>query len=206
MLIDLRGLIDNNIFKSPEYLDGTGNWQHRIEEKDKSGAMNLTITVSNNFPRIDLPPKKIFFLKNQKCADAVIWEHLNGNRYRLHLFEMKRTMKPSVWEDAKTQFHGAYLRCRLIAGLLDWEIDNCTVLYSVFHKDQFQNPPIENTDPILERVPTDSNKVREKIEWDQGNIIINGLSPYFGYLVFRHKKIPLKKSDPNTVPSGEISL
>ncbi|MDR2641594.1 MAG: hypothetical protein LBC74_02245 [Planctomycetaceae bacterium] len=204
--IDSHGLVGNNIFKFPEYLDITGNWQHCIEETEKDGVMNLTIIVSNSFPRIDLPRQGIFFLKNQKCADAVIWEHLDAKRYRLHLFEMKRTIKPSKWEEVKDQFNGAYLCCRLIAGLLDWEIDNCTVLYSVFHKDLFQNPPVENTDPILERVPTDSNKVQEEIEWNQCNIIINGLPPHFGDLIFRHKKIKLEKSDSNAIPSGEISL
>ncbi|MDR1484924.1 MAG: hypothetical protein LBT09_08895 [Planctomycetaceae bacterium] len=86
--------------------------------------MELTIIVTDNFPRIDLLPKEIFFMKNQKCSDAVIWEHLDGKRYRLHLFELKRTMKPEAWEHVKSQFNGAYLRCRLIAGLLGLEVDN----------------------------------------------------------------------------------
>jgi hypothetical protein len=208
MSIDLHGLIGNDVFKFPENLDKSEYWKHYITEKENSGKMNLTVFVANNFPRIDLPRQGIFFLKNQKCADAVIWEPLNGKRYRLHLFEMKHTVKPSVWSKIKDQFNGAYLCCRLIAYLLDWEIDNCTVLYSVYHEERFQNPPIENTDPILERVPTDSNKVCEKTEWDsnQCNILSDVSLSHFGELNFRHTKIKLEKSDPNAIPSGESFL
>jgi hypothetical protein len=88
------------------------------------------------------------------------------------------------------------------------EIDNSIFLYSVFHKDRFANPPIENTDPILERVPTDVNTARELIEWNlnQCNIFANGYPSYFGELEFQHRKIQLEITGSYKNPSGEYRL
>ncbi|MDR2168709.1 MAG: hypothetical protein LBP59_01035 [Planctomycetaceae bacterium] len=209
MSIDLHELIKNDLFILPKNsAGGTENWEHCIKEEKKNGEMNLTVIMSKEFPRIDLPPKSIFFLKNQNCADAAIWEHIDGKRYRLHLFEMKRAMKPTEWQHVKMQFNGAYLRCRIIAGLLNLEIDNCIVLYSVFHNDKFQNPPIEYTEPVLERVPVDVNTAIEKTEWesDKCNIFINGCPAHFGKLTLQHKKIHLKELNSENIPSGEFYL
>jgi hypothetical protein len=83
------------------------------------------------------------------------------------------------------------------------------IIYSVFSKDTFSNPPVANTDPIFEHVQTDSNKVLEEIEWnsDRCNIWADKYPSHFGQLDFRHQKIRLEKSDnADNIPRGESFL
>ncbi|MDR1964385.1 MAG: hypothetical protein LBQ50_11445 [Planctomycetaceae bacterium] len=209
MPIDLCNVIDENIFIVPDQSqDGKQLWKHRIMENEDSGKMNLTVIIPDRFLRIDLPRQNVFFLKNQKCADGVIWEYLKEKCYRLHLFEMKRTMKPQTWIKIKEQFHGAYLRCRMIANLLEWDIDKYVALYTVFYRDMFEHTSIEGTDFVFEHISTNTNVVREKLEWDSDQCDIRqlGLPSHFGTPYFRHYKVALNNLNSDGIPEGIFVL
>ncbi|HBT75965.1 MAG TPA: hypothetical protein DEB39_03370 [Planctomycetaceae bacterium] len=168
-------------------------FEHIISEKDKSGLMTLVVGMDSISHRIDLPSKKVLIhlLKNQRRADSVIWEKRDESTYRLHIFELKRTVTEAKWQLIKDQFQGAFFVSLCIAKILGLEVDTHVGLYTVYYEDQLD--AVDNfTDNALSDVEPDLPAKTKKaiLEWT------NDLCPfdftgYLGQIKFLHKKIHL---------------
>jgi len=204
---DLHGLVRPEVILSPQPGSNADNPIYLVEETGSDGEMILYVKATAKCSRVKLQKNDYFaLLCNRKCADGIIWEDLGDQCYRLHIFELKRTIKVKTWNTVKQQFHGAFLRCRMLAGLLGVTIDSRICLYSTFHKDMFASDTSNNTDLLLERPVTDGPL--EEYEWynDSWNYLNEGESPYWEPLTFHHHKVHLDKLNDNHIPEGTYDL
>jgi hypothetical protein len=200
-------LVISDDILQPQSESNTGSNVYLIQEMEKQGRMNLFVTVAGECLKIaNLSRHKDFtVLKNKRCADCILWEKMGNKCYRLHLFEMKMTMDTNNWAKVKAQYHGAFLRSLMITGLLGVSIDPCIHLHTVFHRDKFSSDEQNNTDPAMERIPTDEEPA--ELEWrnDRWNFLSYGRSPHWEEWGFRHHKIELRMND-NGIPEGKYDL
>lgn len=158
---------------------------HLTEDRAK-GEADLTLKLEN--PCIlfrKLEEKKLGYFQNKKCADYVLYEQ-RGDRWSVHIFELKRTVKESNWEDMKKQFMGAMQNALAIAGFLGINMDMRDVyVYSVYRNDKFDCP----ADPARLRLKTyqRGEKRQKKPDWNQE---IADLS-FLEKSGFEHRKIRL---------------
>ncbi|MDR1923759.1 MAG: hypothetical protein LBQ66_05225 [Planctomycetaceae bacterium] len=202
MPLDLSFIIDDvctPVAECSEYL---------FEEHERYGKMRLRVVVPQNSCRLNLSNDNIAFLlkKHKKCADGIIWEKINDSHYRLHIFELKKKIAKNFgnWIDVLKQFHGAYLRCRIISALTGVEFDSQIHLYTVYH--QLGTGEDDNTDISTDRIMTDYpyNTVALQKAWEEDRCDLTS----FGWLecwvtpAFYHHKIKLTNNNSDGVPEG----
>ncbi|MDR1923460.1 MAG: hypothetical protein LBQ66_03705 [Planctomycetaceae bacterium] len=188
----------------------TENCEYLIEEYEKYGKMKLRVTVPQNSCRINLSNDNIAFLlkKHKRCADGVIWEKISDTHYRLHIFELKKKIAKDFgnWVDAAKQFHGAYLRCRIIAALTGVEFDPQIHLYTVYHQLATKDDIGDGTDINAYRMPTDypDNKTVPQKAWEEDKCDLTsfGWLECWGTPAFYHHKIKLTNNNSDGVPEG----
>jgi len=211
MTTDLYGLVNPDVVSLPQLEPNTGNPIFLIQEMAEEGEMHLAVEVMGQCLQIHFNNNKNFaLLRNRKCADGIIWEDLGNGSFRLHLFEMKKTIDVSKWNIAKQQYYGTFLKCRMIAGLVGVDIDSCIHLYTVFCEDGLSSGNQNNTDPAMERTFTDAPP--EEKEWSDNywdyylTPLNHGRSPHWGTLDFQHHKIHLVNVDADGIPEGRYDL
>lgn len=208
MYSTLTAFHKKEIFVQP-VAEGHGFVHHIVETKDQ-GQMNLMVQMHDESFRIDLPQNgNIFFLDNPRRADSVIWEKQGTNKFRLHIFELKKTVKESEWGYIKDQFQGAFFTCLCIARLLGWEIDTQIVLHTVYLRDLLTHHSIDNIDIALQEGDLSSNarqltSTELAKEWND-DVCQFSYPPHLGKLEFRHTKIPLSATD-GGIPQGEYRI
>ena len=164
--------------------------------------MKLSVVVTGNFSKcLDLKNNFFNLLKNKKCVDGVIWKCLGGDQYQLHLFEMKKTITHSTWKEVKIQYHGTFLRCRMVADLLGVRFDSRIHLHTVFCTE-------DNTDLAMIRIPTDEQPNQEEQGWCRNRYDLppQYLSPHWGELNFQHHKVKLENLNAEGIPEGNYDL
>lgn len=68
----------------------------------------------------DLEKKKLRYFKNQMCSDYVLFEYIDqDDNWRIHIFELKRSVGEKEWNRIKKQFMGALQNALALAGVLD---------------------------------------------------------------------------------------
>lgn len=89
----------------------------RLTEKGE-GKADLKIQAHSQCILIrNLEKNKPEYFVNKKCADYVLFESTDDG-WKVHIFELKRTVKPDVWEtEIKRQFQGAMQNIFALAGV-----------------------------------------------------------------------------------------
>ena len=129
----------------------------------------------------NLEKNKLEYFRNKKCADYVMFERANDT-WKVHIFEMKRTVKEETWEkEIKQQFCGAMQNVLAFSGVLGIEIEDI-VLHTVYRNDKIN----DMANSIRQHLGVyDKNK--SKTDWNDGEISLGFLDRQ----KFRHYKIKL---------------
>lgn len=108
----------------------------------EKGQGNADLTVNLLAPCIlfcDLEHKKLQYFKNKHCADYVIFEFATSG-WRIHIFELKRTVGVDEWQKIKNQFAGALQNALALAGVLGIQTDiRELALYTVYRNDKLND-------------------------------------------------------------------
>lgn len=108
----------------------------------EKGQGEADLTVSLLAPCIlfcDLEHKKLQYFKNKHCADYVIFEFVTSG-WRIHIFELKRSVGVDEWKTIKNQFAGALQNALALAGVLGIQTDiRELALYTVYRNDKLND-------------------------------------------------------------------
>lgn len=163
-----------------------------LKEKKKDGEAELTLQLQN--PCIlfsKLEDKKLRYFKNQKCADYVLYEY-KENSWEMYIFELKRSIGLSQWDQIKEQAKGAMQNGLAIAGFLGIEISlERTRLYSVYRNDKINDyaNPGKLRYQMHNRISTENSE--EKCDWNASKVKLD----FLGEREFMHHKVALNLED-----------
>ncbi|MCD7812815.1 MAG: hypothetical protein LUH20_01955 [Lachnospiraceae bacterium] len=136
------GELDKNLV---EYSDDS---LHLIEDSTE-GKADLELKLQ--MPCIlfkHLEDKKLQYFLIEKCADFVVLEYKNDDWF-VHIFEMKRTIRPKSWETIKEQFAGAILNALALTGIFSIGLHLSNVMvYSCYRNDKID----DSTNPAKQRL------------------------------------------------------
>lgn len=171
-----------------EHLVYCNDHQFVLKEKKAEGEAELTLELHNPgilFNRLE--NKKLRYFKNQKCADYLLYNYRENN-WEMHIFELKRSIGLSQWEQIKEQAKGAIQNGMAIAGFLGIEISLDRVyLYSAYRNDKindFANPGKQRYQMYKKASPEYKEK---ECDWNKQLIELD----FLGKREFQHCKIPL---------------
>ncbi|MCI7098503.1 MAG: hypothetical protein MR966_06265 [Lachnospiraceae bacterium] len=146
-----------------------------IEELKESGTAHLA--VEHCYPVIafkGLDLNQWTYLNYPNASDGLILE-FTGDRWRAHIFELKKKVNNAHWAKAKKQFAGTYLYLKMIKGVLDITVDENDILYYVgYRQEEIQEQ--KNATPIeLHRGLHSGNhnmKSTASVEWEKGQTVL----------------------------------
>lgn len=182
-----------------------------LNEGTDTGRMELIVHLKNLGILIENFDKKKrceFLLRKSgyygKCADYALFELIEEDKYKLHIFELTTTVGVMKWVyKIKPQVKSAYLNCLAIAACLEIQVVD-TMFYTVFENDEFdlfKDSESYSTDIALLKGGFDNARLTPKYEWENGISRLN----FGNYKNFAHTKIQVAKST-NTYPTGIFSL
>jgi len=176
-----RGIDDKlNLIESSLYSCSEG--EVTLEETKAGGEAKVKFILNNSciaFFHMESNKPKYFKCKN--CSDNIVFEKINDSEWKLHVIELKRTVKLKEWEKIKEQFKGAILNAKALSGVLEIKIKEI-ICYTGFRRDCLGKELVDLKTFIgLEASQT------PYIEWDSGRVHIDLDSK----LVLRHQKIQL---------------
>lgn len=161
-----------------------------IEETKEDGKAKLDISLTHPsvaFKKVD--ENKLPYISHLKCADNIIFEY-NKEKWELHIFEFKKTVKLKNWISIKEQFKGAILNALSLAGFLGITFDLENVkLYTGFRKCKIEKAL--KTNPVLIKKLVGAPKEDIACDWDNGQANLKILDKS----VFVHKKIQLNEEN-----------
>lgn len=164
--------------------------QFILTEKNEEGVAELCIET--HYPGVlfrNLEKKKLEYFKNNKCADYILFEN-RGKSWILHVFELKRTVTDSKWEEViKNQFRGAMQNALAIAGFMGISIKPSQIrLYTAYRIDRIDN----EANPVKLRLSLQEKNLKGKIsktsDWDKEKVQID----YLDCTCLRHTRIALE--------------
>ena len=175
---------------------------HIIEDK-RGGEADITLKLANpciGFKKLE--DKKCHYFDCNNAADYLLFERKQYSKidciyekerlkeeWKLHIFELKKTVKSKEWCHIKVQFLGALLNAMCLAGFMGISIDKQNIfLYTAYQNDKIK----DTTNPLDLRAQMANISVEEEkkdySDWFNDFIEISA------YEVFRckHQKIVLK--------------
>ena len=167
--------------------------QFVLTEKSKQGVAELQMNLQRPcILFVNLEKKKLQYFRNGKCADYILFEN-RADSWILHIFELKRTVTGSKWEDEiKGQFRGAMQNALAIAGFLGIPIEmSHTRLYTAYRNDKINDManPINLRSGLHEKGAKEIS-ARGNCDWNKEKIRIDFLDT----ACLRHTRIPLDDS------------
>ncbi|MCM1106185.1 MAG: hypothetical protein NC355_04495 [Blautia sp.] len=179
------GMMDKNLHMESDH-------DVQLEELSPEGKCRLTVYLKEPcILFIKLEKHKLGYFTNKKCADYILFEK-NGQGWTLHVFELKRTVKETTWEEIiKYQFQGAMQNAMAIAGFLGIPISyQQTRFYTAYRSDRINCVG----DPVKQRMrmhnsrgQTGNNNTSAQREWNTGRVELG----FLGKAEYIHKKIQL---------------
>lgn len=175
-----------------EHLVFMDDHQLLLEEKKTDGEAKLLLQLQN--PCIlfsKLEDKKLRYFKNQKCADYILYEW-KENSWGMHIFELKRSVGFSSWEQIKEQAKGAMQNGLAIAGFLGIQVSlENTYLYSVYRNDKINDYANPGKLRYQMNKRDSTEYLKEKCEWNSRKVKLD----FLGEREFVHHKIVLNLED-----------
>ncbi|WP_099191964.1 hypothetical protein [Tepidibacter mesophilus] len=153
--LNLLNLSNKVVVSSDEFI---------IEEKEKSGKSKLKCKVSDYTVAFLNADKYIFeYLKDRKCADAIILQRNDKGLWKVKIIEFKKTINIRTLSKSLKQFKGAVSNVLAISGLLGIESFENIEFYSAFREEKISNIKNENS-VILKNV----ENMRLIKQWEDG--------------------------------------
>lgn len=121
-----------------------------------------------------------------KRADHMIFERQQGNRWKLHLIEMKGSVGQEKWVEIKGKFRASYLVAQAIAGMLELDVAE-TAMYTTYERVDFSH---SDTLPTARHGRLGIPQVRMEEEWEGTRFGLN-----FGERIpFEHVPIKMERN------------
>lgn len=153
-----------------------------IEESASEGYAKVSLKSDHKlvvFKKMER--NKLQNLKCKNCADYIVFEEQDQNM-KVHIFEMKRTVKSKEWKHIKKQFLGAIINAYALAGVLGEALDKHNIrLYTCYRRDLLQTPA------ALRYALAAGDTSLELSDWNGKEILLKDLEQS----KFQHEKIQL---------------
>ena len=166
-----------------------------LEEKEDSGKSILKwkLVSGQNFSIKNVNKKNtiMYFFDEKKGmytrVDHIIFENLGNNNWKIHLIEMKSSVKYSKWIEVKAKFRASYLLSQAIAAMLSLNIKE-VCMYTTYER---CNLDIPETMPAARRLFLGQKNVSPLDEWQGTDFGLN-----FGERVeFMHTPIEMVRNE-----------
>lgn len=166
-----------------------------LEEKEDSGKSILRwkLLSNQNFSirNVDKKNTIIHFFDEKKGmykrVDHIIFENLGNNDWKIHLIEMKSSVKYNKWIEVKAKFRASYLLVQAIAAILSMNIKEVR-MYTTYEK---CNLDIPETMPTARRLFLGQKNVDPLDEWQGTDFGLN-----FGERIeFMHTPIQMVRNE-----------
>ena len=116
-----------------------------LEEKKEDGRANLVCDLTNySIAFLNADKNIVGYFKNQKCADAIIFQRINESDWKLIIIEFKRTLSIKNLTKSIDQFKGAIHNAIALAGILGIEEFKCIEVYSAYRNEKISSDKSEN--------------------------------------------------------------
>lgn len=166
-----------------------------LEEKEDSGKSILRwkLLSNQNFSirNVDKKNTIIHFFDEKKGmykrVDHIVFENLGNNDWKIHLIEMKSSVKYNKWIEVKAKFRASYLLVQAIAAILSMNIKEVR-MYTTYEK---CNLDIPETMPTARRLFLGQKNVDPLDEWQETDFGLN-----FGERIeFMHTPIQMVRNE-----------
>lgn len=166
-----------------------------LEEKEDSGKSILRwkLLSNQNFSirNVDKKNTIIHFFNEKKGmykrVDHIVFENLGNNDWKIHLIEMKSSVKYNKWIEVKAKFRASYLLVQAIAAILSMNIKEVR-MYTTYEK---CNLDIPETMPTARRLFLGQKNVDPLDEWQGTDFGLN-----FGERIeFMHTPIQMVRNE-----------
>ena len=166
-----------------------------LEEKEDSGKSILRwkLLSNQNFSirNVDKKNTIIHFFDEKKGmykrVDHIVFENLGNNDWKIHLIEMKSSVKYNKWIEVKAKFRASYLLVQAIAAILSMNIKEVR-MYTTYEK---CNLDIPETMPTARRLFLGQKNVDPLDEWQGTDFGLN-----FGERIeFMHTPIQMVRNE-----------
>lgn len=166
-----------------------------LEEKEDSGKSILRwkLLSNQNFSirNVDKKNTIIHFFDEKKGmykrVDHIFFENLGNNDWKIHLIEMKSSVKYNKWIEVKAKFRASYLLVQAIAAILSMNIKEVR-MYTTYEK---CNLDIPETMPTARRLFLGQKNVDPLDEWQGTDFGLN-----FGERIeFMHTPIQMVRNE-----------
>ena len=166
-----------------------------LEEKEDTGksVLKWKLLSGSNFSIKNVDKKNTilqFFDERKgmyKRVDHIIFENLGDNDWKIHLVEMKSSVKYSKWKEVKAKFRASYLLVQAIAAMLSLNIKE-VCMYTTYER---CNLDIPETIPAARRPFLGQKNVSPLDEWQGTDFGLN-----FGERVeFMHTPIQMVRNE-----------
>ena len=166
-----------------------------LEEKEDSGKSILRwkLLSNQNFSirNVDKKNTIIHFFDEKKGmykrVDHIVFENLGNNDWKIHLIEMKSSVKYNKWIEVKAKFRASYLLVQAIAAILSMNIKEVR-MYTTYEK---CNLDIPETMPTARRLFLGQKNVDPLDEWQGIDFGLN-----FGERIeFMHTPIQMVRNE-----------
>ena len=142
-----------------------------VTETAAEGAGTLTLTMRTHSLAVRLKDT-IPWLVERKCGDAIVLEFF-PDRLVAHLVELKSTVGDRKFEDAVSQFRGAYHNALAIAGVLELTKPDEIRCHVAFKVDRVS--PVGNASPSGLKTRLGRKPAANAVDWIARRLTIDEL-------------------------------
>ena len=168
---------------SEDYCEVSESVVH-VRERESPGSATLRCTTNSLAIAFNLHRKPFSPLKNQQCADGIVFDRIDAASWRMHVVELKRTIRFNNWREMKNQFEGAILNGYALAGILGIKHLTQVICCSAFRYNAIDSNPnlykASSGSPVSASIPLDwrhdrlemlslKNIIHKKIRLDESS-------------------------------------
>lgn len=149
-----------------------------LEEKIEDGKANLVCDLTNySIAFLNADKNIVGYFKNHKCADAIIFQKIDNNDWKLIIIEFKKTLSIKNLAKSIEQFKGAVHNALALAGILGIEEFKCIEVYSAYRNEKISSDKSEN---VVIQKDVNIRKLIKQWEQQQVNFDFINSNVYYG--------------------------
>jgi hypothetical protein len=149
-----------------------------LEERTEDGRASLVCELTNySIAFLNADKSIVGYFKNQKCADAIIFQKIDKNNWKLIIIEFKKTLSIKSLGKSIEQFKGAIHNSLSLAGILGIKEFKCIEVYSAYRREKISSDKNENT--VIQK----DISIRKLIkQWENKQVVFDFInsSVYYG--------------------------